>query len=293
MKKENKNQVYFGLTNDIIFGWIMKSDENCLAIIRSIWPELNITSIVHKEAQHDITPVTSARGVRFDAVVQDDQKRYYDIEMQVENTGDLGKRTRYYQSQIDNETLMKGQTFHELKESFVIFLCAFDPFDYGLRRYQFHQYEDSIRDLRLDTQSHVIFINAKGTKGEVSSDLAGIIDVMNQKPNQTNSLASKLMKEIDYYNQNPEKRRELMDYETRLKDERLIGIKEGRREGRQEGEKIGEEKGIKKGARNVIIEFKANQAAPSFIFQFVKNAYKGKLTDEEIQQMIDEVEENE
>ena len=293
MKKENKNQVYFGLTNDIIFGWIMKSDENCLAIIRAILPELNITSIVHKEAQHDITPVTSARGVRFDAVVQDDQKRYYDIEMQVENTGDLGKRTRYYQSQIDNETLTKGQTFHELKESFVIFLCAFDPFDYGLRRYQFHQYEDSIRDLRLDTQSHVIFINAKGTKGEVSSDLAGIIDVMNQKPNQTNSLASKLMKEIDYYNQNPEKRRELMDYETRLKDERLIGIEEGRREGRQEGEKIGEEKGIKKGARNVIIEFKANQAAPSFIFQFVKNAYKGKLTDEEIQQMIDEVEENE
>ena len=293
MKKENKNQVYFGLTNDIIFGWIMKSDENCLAIIRAILPELNITSIVHKEAQHDITPVASTRGVRFDAVVQDDQKRYYDIEMQVENTGDLGKRARYYQSQIDNETLMKGETFHKLKESFVIFLCAFDPFSYGLRRYQFHQYEDSIRDLRLDTQSHVLFINAKGTKGEVSSDLAGIIDVMNQKPNQTNSLASKLMKEIDYYNQNPEKRRELMDYETRLKDERLIGIKEGRREGRQEGEKIGEEKGIKKGARNVIIEFKANQAAPSFIFQFVKNAYRGKLTDEEIQQMIDEVEENE
>ena len=232
MKKENKNPVYFGLTNDIIFGWIMKSEENCLAIIRAILPELNITSIIHKEIQHDITPVASTRGVRFDAVVQDDQKRYYDIEMQVENTGDLGKRARYYQSQIDNETLMKGETFHKLKESFVIFLCAFDPFSYGLRRYQFHQYEDSIRDLRLDTQSHVLFINAKGTKGEVSSDLAGIIDVMNQKPNQTNSLASKLMKEIDYYNQNPEKRRELMDYETRLKDERLIGIKEGRREGR-------------------------------------------------------------
>lgn len=133
--------------------------------------------------------------------------------------------------------------------------------------------------MRLDTQSHVLFINAKGTKGEVSSDLAGIIDVMNQKPNQTNSLASKLMKEIYYYNQNPEKRRELMDYETRLKDERLIGIKEGRIEERN------------RNARNVIIAFKANNAAPSFIFQFVKNVYKGKLTDEEIQQMIDEVEE--
>ena len=125
----------------------------------------------------------------------------------------------------------------------------------------------------------MLFINAKGTKGEVSSDLAGIIDVMNQKPNQTNSLASKLMKEIDYYNQEPEKRRELIDYETKLKDERLIGIKEGRIEERN------------RNARNIIIAFKANQAAPSFIFQFVKSAFKDDLTDEEIQQMIDEVEE--
>ena len=123
--------------------------------------------------------------------------------------------------------------------------------------------------------------------------MAGIIDVMNQKPNQTNPLASKLKKEIDYYNQDSEKRRELMDYEARLLDERLIGEEKGRKE----GEKIGEEKGIKKerqeGVRNVIIEFKANKTAPSFIFQFVKNAYKGKLTDEETQQMIDDVEDNE
>ena len=125
----------------------------------------------------------------------------------------------------------------------------------------------------------MLFINAKGTKGEVSSDLVGIIDVMNQKPNQTNPLASKLMKEIDYYNQNPEKSRELMGYETKLKDERLIGIKEGRIEERN------------RNARNIIIAFKVNNVAPSFIFQFAKSAFKDDLTDEEIQQMIDEVEE--
>ena len=133
--------------------------------------------------------------------------------------------------------------------------------------------------MRLNTRSYVLFINAKGTEGEVSNDLAGIIDVLNQKHNQANPLASKLMKEIDYYNQNPEKRRELMDYETKLKDERLIGIKEGRIEERN------------RNARNIIIAFKANDAAPSFIFQFVKSAFKDDLTDEEIQQMIDEVEE--
>ena len=127
----------------------------------------------------------------------------------------------------------------------------------------------------------MLFINSKGTEGEVSNDLAGIIDVMNQKPNQTNPLASKLMKEIDYYNQDSEKRRELMDYATRLLDERLIGEEKGRIEERN------------RNVRNIIIAFKANQAEPSYIFQFVKNAFKDDFTDEEIQQMIDDVEDNE
>lgn len=168
-----------------------------------------------------------------------------------------------------------------MKESFVIFLCAFDPFDYGLRRYQFHQYEDSIRDLRLDTQSHVLFINAKGTKGEVSSDLAGIIDVMNQKPNQTNSLASKLMKEIDYYNQNPEKRRELMDYETRLLDERRLGFKEGYEEARREVRK--------EMAQNLIVELKAYDEEPSYIIKFVKKVFRDSITVEEMNELLKQV----
>ena len=281
MKKENKNPVYFGLTNDIIFGWIMKSEENCLAIIRAILPELNITSIVHKEIQHDITPVTSARGVRFDAVVQDDQKRYYDIEMQVENTGDLGKRARYYQAQIDEAIFANGQTSHDLKECFVILLCSFDPFGYGLRRYQFHQYEDTLQDLRLGTQSHTIIINAQGTKGEVSDDLVGIIDVMNQKPNQTNPLASKLMKEIDYYNQNPEKRLELMDYATRLLDERRLGFKEGYEKGKREVSK--------EMTQNLIDSLKAYDEEPSFIIKFVKKVFRDSLTVEEMNKLLKQV----
>ena len=139
----------------------------------------------------------------------------------------------------------------------------------------------------------MLFINSKGTEGEISNDLAGIIDVMNQKPNQANPLASKLMKEIDYYNQNSEKRRELMDYATRLEDERLVGERIGEKRGRKEGKIEGRIEERNRNARNIIIAFKANQAEPSYIFQFVKNAFKDDFTDEEIQQMIDDVEDNE
>ena len=101
------------------------------------------------------------------------------------------------------------------------------------------------------------------------------------------------MKEIDYYNQDSEKRRELMDYATRLEDERLIGERIGEKRGRKEGKIEGRIEERNRNARNIIIAFKANQAAPSYIFQFVKSAFKDDLTDEEIQQMIDDVEDNE
>ena len=72
-----------------------------------------------------------------------------------------------------------------------------------------------------------------------------------------------------------------MDYEARLLDERSIGEEKGRQEERN------------RNVRNIIIVLKANRSEPSFIFQFVKSAFKDDLTDEEIQQMIDEVEESE
>ena len=48
-----------------------------------------------------------------------------------------------------------------------------------------------------------------------------------------------------------------------------------------------------KGVQNIIIVLKAKKSEPNDIFQVIRDAYKGKLTDEEIQQMIDDVEENE
>ena len=69
------------------------------------------------------------------------------------------------------------------------------------------------------------------------------------------------MKEIDYYNPDPRKCREFMDYATKLQDERLIGKKEG----------------IKEGARNMIITLKANNADNSFILRVhLKKVYPMK-----------------
>ena len=225
-------QEYFDFTNDLIFRWVMEHEENCLAILRAILPELKITAVKRRENEHPVNYLAfdDERGVRFDAIIEDDQERFYDVEMQVANQPGLGKRVRYYQAQIDQETLKKGEDYDDLRESYVIFFCAFDPCGQDRRLYQFHYYEDTDRQLRLPTNSHVILINALGTKDQITPELAAVLDVMNRRRDNANPLAVRLVKEIDDYNRDKKRRRALMNLKMRLKDERRLGLSEGRDE---------------------------------------------------------------
>ena len=242
-------QEYFDFTNDLIFRWVMEHEENCLAILRAILPDLKITAVKRRENEHPINYLAfdDERGVRFDAIIEDDRERFYDVEMQVANQPVLGKRVRYYQAQIDQETLKKGEDYDDLRESYVIFFCAFDPCGQDRRLYQFHYYEDVDRQLRLPTNSHVILINALGTKGQITPALAAVLDVMNRRRNNANPLAVRLVKEIDGYNRDKKRRRALMNLKMRLKDEWRLGLSEGLDQGRAEGKVEGRAEGKAEG----------------------------------------------
>ena len=242
-------QEYFDFTNDLIFRWVMEREENCLAILRAILPELKITAVKRRENEHPVNYLAfdDERGVRFDAIIEDDQERFYDVEMQVVNQPGLGKRVRYYQAQIDQETLKKGEDYDDLRESYVIFFCAFDPCGQDRRLYQFHYYEDDDRQLRLPTNSHVILINALGTKGQITPALVAVLDVMNRRRDNANPLAVRLVKEIDGYNRDKKRRRALMNLKMRLKDEWKLGLSEGLDQGRAEGKAEGLSQGRAEG----------------------------------------------
>ncbi|WP_276753764.1 Rpn family recombination-promoting nuclease/putative transposase [Limosilactobacillus ingluviei] len=242
-------QEYFDFTNDLIFRWVMEREENCLAILRAILPELKITAVKRRENEHPVNYLAfdDERGVRFDAIIEDDQERFYDVEMQVVNQPGLGNRVRYYQAQLDQETLKKGEDYDDLRESYVIFFCAFDPCGQDRRLYQFHYYEDVDRQLRLPTNSHVILINALGTKDQITPELAAVLDVMNRRRDNTNPLAVRLVKEIDDYNRDKKRRRALMNLKMRLKDEWRLGLSEGLDQGRAEGKVEGRAEGRAEG----------------------------------------------
>lgn len=59
----------------------------------------------------------------------------FNVEMQVTLQKFLPKRSRYYHDQIDMDALLAGDSYENLPDTYVIFICDFDPFGDGLYRY--------------------------------------------------------------------------------------------------------------------------------------------------------------
>lgn len=98
---------------------------------------MEIDHIEYLQLQKGIKPDADAKSVRLDVYVKDGKGNVYDIEMQVVDTKELPKRTRYYQAMIDLEMIDKGQTYKLLKPSYIIFICSFELFGKGRHIYSF------------------------------------------------------------------------------------------------------------------------------------------------------------
>lgn len=61
------------ITNDIMFGKVMENEQICLELIQRSLPELNIKAISRITPQKQITGPISARTVRFDVFVRDEE----------------------------------------------------------------------------------------------------------------------------------------------------------------------------------------------------------------------------
>ena len=87
------------------------------------------------------------------------------IEMQVA-VEHLGKRIRYYHSQMDMDLLVSGHDYEELPRTYVIFICDFDPFGLGRYCYTFRSQclEEPRAELGDGAQS--IVLSTRGRHGE-------------------------------------------------------------------------------------------------------------------------------
>lgn len=124
--------------------------------------EIELLDSVQTEKELRISP--GLRSIRLDVVSIDVSGQIYYTEMQKANTGNLVKRSRYYQSQMDVSLLEPGSVdFNLLNDTCLILIAPFDIFGKGLYRYTFEGVCRECPDLRLEDGATRIFINTRGT----------------------------------------------------------------------------------------------------------------------------------
>ena len=148
----------------------------------------------------------------------------------------------YYQAMLDVDMLQKGQDYDELAATYIIFFCLFDFFEANQRVYTFRKRCLENLDIELKDESTIIFLNTKGTKGNVSSDIQSLFDYINSNV-ITSSFTQEVADTIVNIKNDKKVRSAYMTYEMRMKDLRNEAFYEGRAEGEAVGMAKGEAKG--------------------------------------------------
>ena len=111
------------LQDDFMFCKVMQNQDLCKELIEMILSD-TIGKITYISIQHNIKNYEQAKSVRFDVLVQTENGKFYDIEMQVSNEKNIPKRMRFHQAAIDISFLDKGNSYNNLNDSFIIFIRA-------------------------------------------------------------------------------------------------------------------------------------------------------------------------
>lgn len=280
---------WFGFTEDKVFGWLMENHDFCKFVLQTVLPEIEIAEIEILQSQKELNdPDPETKDVRLDVLVKDKNNVYYDVEMQVADKHNLGKRMRYYLSKLDaHYTLKKGKTYNDLKESYVIFLCDFDFFGKKKLRYVFHNYEDGDRSIMLPDGAHKIIINDKGDLAGNSKNLQDLARLMNdERIVDGDEMIDYAQNRIIEFNEDPKRRNVIVDYEVRLREREQLGERKGREEGL--------EKGIRRGSRTTALatlkssikSYRSFGISDEQILERILEDYSEYLSPEEIRETL-------
>lgn len=210
--KRRKSLQELTIKDNFMFGAVMIQEENCRRFLE-IALEMSIDRIeVDKEKSIVYHP--EYKGVRLDVYARDEKNTRYNVEMQIVKRPDLGKRSRYYHSQIDMELLTTGEGYVTLPDRYVIFVCDFDPFGEGKYCYTFENCCLENTTLKLKDGCKSIFLSTCGTnEKEVSDSLVKFLKYIRsgkQEITKEDEFVTKIQKSILQIKKNREMEEQYM-----------------------------------------------------------------------------------
>ena len=233
------------IKDDFMFAKVMRDKKLCKKLLERLL-QTKIRDIVYLEEQKSINIEKDAKSIRLDVYIEDGN-RVFDLEMQTTDKRNLPKKSRYYQGMIDLNTIEKGENYKKLKESYVIFICTFDPFHQEKAQYTFENFCIEDKELKLNDGAKKIFFNAKDYINAEDEEIREFLKYVNGEKSD-----SPFVKEIeDRVAQIKASEEWRLEYMTLLMREQEIW-EEAEEKGREMGRKEGREEGREEGIRGTV-----------------------------------------
>ena len=236
--KKRKTLQDLTIKDNFLFGAVMCVEENCKGFLEMALGFSISSVVVSKEKSMIYHP--EYKGVRLDIYAEDENHTHYNVAMQVKKKTTLGKRSGYYHGQMVMEALASGEDYETLSDSFVIFVCDFDPFGEHLYCYTFGNECKENKNVKLDDGSCTIFLSTKGENEEkVPQELVRFLkfvtaDLGESEMDFQDELVKQFQETIHSIKTDREMGERYMIFEEMLREEKQEGRLEGRIEGRIE-----------------------------------------------------------
>ena len=235
------------ITNNFLFQEVLRNKQLCKHLIENIL-HIQVKDIRYPQSEKSMTAQLRSKSIRLDLYVTDTENNVYDVEMQTTGNRsvlysdldqetvirELPLRTRYYQSIISTNMLRKGKLYGELRKSYVIFVCTFDPFGKGLPVYHFTYRCSEDCTLQMNDKTECIFLNAKAAKKAEDRELASFLAYINGKAART-AFTEQLDKEVNRIKSNDGWRYKIMTLDMEIEMMKRRVAEKSRRKGLQEG----------------------------------------------------------
>lgn len=224
------------IKDNFMFGAVMLEEENCRRLLELIlgFPIEKVE--VDREKSMIFNP--DYKGIRLDILAKDEAGTHYNVEIQAVKHKALCKRSRYYHSQMDMELLLSGEEYESLPNTYVIFICDFDPFGEGKYRYTLETKCRESESVVVEDGRTSIFLNTHGTnEQEESETFVKFMKYVRAELGESmddyeDDFVRKLQRTVKKVKQSREMGVRYMSFYEMLKEERSDGREEGRIVGR-------------------------------------------------------------
>ena len=207
---------------------------------------------VQTEKELRISP--KLRAVRLDVVSMDTTGTVYYAEMQKKTTGNLIRRSRYYQGQLDVSLMEPGSVdFNLLNDTCLILITPFDLFGRNLYRYTFNGVCEECPDLRINDGTVRVFINTKGTNRDAfTQEFLDFMEYLTDTSDERAAAAESMrIRELHRVVQKIRASEEMGVKYMQKWEERVYDRMDGKEEGLAEGLAKGLTEGEVKGKSNI------------------------------------------